>query len=244
MRLAIIDDDKDQIAALLKLLTNYTDTEIVGTAQQGHQGLKLLQEHQADAVFLDVEMPDAFGLDLLSEIPSDCHVILFTAHGHYLVDALRNKAFDFLQKPIVAEELDIIMERLRTEIRESGERQDKEMLYTDEEHFITFSNTEDFCMLRLCDIGVFSFNRATRCWEALVAGRQNPVRLRRNVTSSCILGWSKSFVQVHQSYIVNIDYLAEVSDNICHLLPPFDKIKDVRMGRFYRRKFMARFNNL
>lgn len=244
MKLAIIDDDKDQIASLLKLLKNYPDIEIVGTAQQGNLGLKLLREQQVDAVFLDVEMPDVFGLDLISEIPADCHVILFTAHGQYLVDALRNKAFDFLQKPIVASELDIIITRLRAELSEDGVKQKKEVHHTDNEHFITFSNTEDFCMLRLCDIGVFCFNRSSRCWEALVAGRQYPVRLRRNVTSSCILGWSKSFMQVHQSYIINVSFLAEVSDNICHFLPPFDEIKYVRMGRFFRRKFMARFNSL
>jgi len=244
MKFAIIDDDKDQIAALLKLLTNYPDAEVVGTSQQGHLGLKLLQERQPDAVFLDVEMPDAFGLDLISEISADCHVILFTAHGQYLVDALRNKAFDFLHKPIMTEELDIIMKRLRTELHGYEEKQDKQMPYADEEYLITFSNTKEFRMLRSCDIGVFRFNRAARCWEAFVAGRKNPVRLRRNVNSSCILGWSKSFLQVHQSYIVNVRFLAEVSDNVCHFLPPFDEIKDVRMGRFYRRKFMTHFSNL
>lgn len=244
MRLSIIDDEKSHIKTLQKLLVNHSDVEVVSTSMQGRAGLRQLLELQPDAVFLDVEMPDISGFDLISEIPPECRVIIFTAHGKYSVEALRNKAFDFLAKPIVDSELDIILERLRTDLNENEEKRKTSVLPSSSEHFITFVNTEDFCMLRLCDIGVFCFNRSARCWEAMVAARSNPVKLRRNVKASNILSWCDHFVQVHQSYIVNITYLSEVSDNVCHLLPPFDHITGVRMGRFYRRRFMSRFSNL
>lgn len=244
MRLSIIDDEKNHIKTLQRLLVNHSDVEIVSTSLQGRAGVRQLIELQPDAVFLDVEMPDISGLDLLSEIPPECRVIIFTAHGKYLIEALRNKAFDFLQKPIVDSELDTILDRLRADMNECGEKRETTSQPSDCEHFITFVNTEDFCMLRLCDIGVFCFNRAARCWEAIVAERTHPVKLRRNVKASSILSWCDKFVQVHQSYIVNITYLSEVSDNVCHLLPPFDHITGVRMGRFYRRRFMSRFSNL
>jgi len=241
MRLSIIDDDKNHIKTLRELLTNHSDVEIVSTSLLGHTGLKQLVELQPDAVFLDVEMPDISGIDLMSEIPPECRVIIFTAHGKYSVEALRNKAFDFLKKPILDSELDIILERLRKDIKECEEKREIASRPSNCEHFITFVNTEDFCMLRLCDIGVLCFNQTARCWEAIVAGRTNPVKLRRKVKAFNILSWCDKFVQVHQSYIVNIAYLAEVSDNVCHLLPPFDHITGIKMGRFYRKRFISRF---
>ena len=47
-----------------------------------------------------------------------------------------------------------------------------------------------------------------------------------------------------QRHIININYLMEVSDNLCRLFPPFDKITDVKVGRTFRKLLTEKFNSL
>lgn len=243
MRICIIDDDKNYAQQLANLLESQDDVSLVNISNAGLKGLAMVRELLPDVVFLDVEMPDTSGLNLLTEMPQGTLVVMFTAHGKYMLDALRGHAFDFLHKPVEAEEFEKVMSRLRQELAKApqGERKQQPR---DEEHFISYTTTEDFSVLRLRDIGAFVFNREARSWEAIVADRPQPVRLRRAIKACNILNWSASFVQVHQSYIVNITYLAEVAGSVCHLLPPFDHIEYIHMGRSYRSKFMERYKNL
>ena len=99
----------------------------------------------------------------------------------------------------------------------------------------------DFKLVDKRDIGVFKYNHEGRCWEVVVAGVPAPVRLKRNVKSESLAGLDKQFVQVNQKYIINMDYLIEVVDNVCHFYPPFDNIDYVKVGRFFRKKFIERF---
>ena len=59
-----------------------------------------------------------------------------------------------------------------------------------------------------------------------------------------MLGIDDSFVQVSQKFIININYLLEVCDNICRFYPPFEDIDYVKVGRFFRRKLISRYNAL
>lgn len=51
-------------------------------------------------------------------------------------------------------------------------------------------------------------------------------------------------MQVSQKFIVNINYLLEVRDNICRFYPPFEGIDYVKVGRFFRRKLISRYSSL
>ena len=78
----------------------------------------------------------------------------------------------------------------------------------------------------------------------MAAGCDKPMRLKRNVNKDVLLGIDNSFIQVSQKYIININYLMEVCDNICRFYPRFDNIDYVKVGRFYRRKLIKRFSAL
>lgn len=71
-----------------------------------------------------------------------------------------------------------------------------------------------------------------------------PLRLKRGVSKDVLLGIDDSFVQVSQKFIININYLLEVCDNICRFYPPFEDIDYVKVGRFFRRKLISRYNAL
>jgi len=243
MNIIIIDDEAASIDALVSKLQNYDFIHIQGTAQTGTQGISLLKKTEPDVVFLDVELPDISGLEFLSQMSliqqRPCHVVIYTAHSQYMLSAFRNKAFDFLQKPIDDQELAKILQRCMIEPAPQTDGKPK-----DSERLILLSNTTDFKVVNINDAGLFYYNHEARTWEAVVASRQEPVRLKRSVNKDTLTAIDPRFIQVSQKHIVNINYLLEVSDGVCRFFPPFDKIEDVKVGRLYNKRLLERFNTL
>ena len=113
------------------------------------------------------------------------------------------------------------------------------------EHILLFyTNSVDFRLVRIRDICVFHYDHEARVWTVVAAGCDRPLRLKRGVSKDVLLGIDDSFVQVSQKFIVNINYLLEVRDNICRFYPPFEDIDYVKVGRFFRRKLISRYSSL
>ena len=99
-------------------------------------------------------------------------------------------------------------------------------------------------MIDIRDICAFAYEHELRVWTVVAAGCEKPLRLKRNVNKDTLLALNDSFVQVSQKHIININYLLEVRDNVCHFYPPFEKIESIKVGRFFRRKLVNRYNSL
>lgn len=249
MKAIIVDDEKLAIDALTDRLKAFTDIEIVGTATKAQAGLKMIGELKPDVLFLDVEMPEMSGLDFLEQMDytdSDCDVVMCTAYDDYMLPSFRSNAFDFLLKPVEPKELEIVIQRLlvnREKKRKTTVTGDS-VRKQDEENFLFYTNAIDFRLVRIKDIGIFQYNHELRSWEVIVAGRKEPIKLKRSITNDQILELDRNFGQVNQKYIINIRYLLEVKDNFCRFYPPFDEIDYVKVGRFFCKRFIERFNRL
>ena len=264
MKICIVDDDKVAVKALADKLGAYDGTDLVGVAHNGMDGLKLLGEQRPDLLFLDVELPDISGIEFLERIDGitdgQCRVVMYTAHGRYMLPAFRNKAFDYLMKPIDDAELRSILRRAcidrrpskpmaETQIHPEKTSSALETLNNDgiaqrnDGKYLVYTNTVDFRLIDIRDIGVFTYNHELRVWEVTISGRNEPIRLKRNVSSDMILELNEAFVRVSQKHIINLGYLIEVADNTCHFYPPFDKLENVKVGRFFRKKLIDRFSS-
>lgn len=107
MKIAIIDDEESAQNVLQDLLLQYCPgVIIVGIAANVQEGLNLIEQCSPELLFLDIEMPDGSGFDLLEKIPEiDFKVIFTTAHEKYAVQAFKFSAIDYLLKPIEPEDL-------------------------------------------------------------------------------------------------------------------------------------------
>jgi len=107
MNVVIIDDEADAIRILSIMLSQFCDdVQISGTASSALEGIKLIQHAAPDLVFLDVEMPNGTGFDVLEAIAErNFQVIFTTAHRDYAIKAIKAKAIDYLMKPIDTDEL-------------------------------------------------------------------------------------------------------------------------------------------
>jgi two-component system LytT family response regulator len=98
----IVDDELDAIESVKLLLNeNFPNIEIAGTAQSVTQALEIIPEVLPDIVFLDIEMPDGKGFDVLEHIQNrNFSVIFITAYNQYAIKAFKFSATDYILKPI------------------------------------------------------------------------------------------------------------------------------------------------
>jgi two-component system response regulator LytT len=128
---ALIAEDEqlacDELAYLLK---EFPDVEVVGTAKNGLQALKLIQDLEPDVVFMDVQMPGLDGLGVIRKLQENNvplpYFVLATAYEQYAVEAFRLEALDYLLKPIEKERLALSIERARRIAAEKAKSQPPE----------------------------------------------------------------------------------------------------------------------
>jgi len=114
IRCVIIDDDPFIQDLLKDKLSFFDEIDLVGSAMNGNDGLQLIDDKQPDLVFLDVEMTDMTGFELLSTIEEiNFKTIFITSYGHYAIKAIRFNALDYLLKPIDLQELRNAIKRLK-----------------------------------------------------------------------------------------------------------------------------------
>ena len=250
MKAIIIDDSIAATKALQeKLNATYHDIQVVATATMGNEGLVLVNKFSPELLFLDVELPDMSGIDFLCQMHNNaykwCHVVMYTSYSDYMLPAFRNKAFDFLIKPIEDKDLQAVMERFYTDYVQIHSVNDHyDISNQGNGKLLFYINSVDFCVIFINDIVLFRYNHDQRVWEIVVKGHENVIRLKRQTTKESLLNINSSFVQVHQKYIINIDYLKEVTDNICSFFPPFSELDYVRVGCLYRKRLIDRFTGL
>lgn len=115
MKVIIVDDEQKGRESLLKLLENYcSNVEVAGMAADAAEAGALINTHQPQVVFLDIEMPGGDGFSLLEQFPQrNFKVILTTAFEDYAIKAVKHQAFDYLLKPIDIDELVFALDTAR-----------------------------------------------------------------------------------------------------------------------------------
>ncbi|OEZ60037.1 LytTR family DNA-binding domain-containing protein [Duganella sp. HH105] len=100
MRALIIDDERLARDELRRLLLEHPQVEIVGEAAGVQEGLQQIARLSPELIFLDVQMPDGSGFDLLTALEQPPAVIFTTAYDRYAIRAFDVSALDYLLKPV------------------------------------------------------------------------------------------------------------------------------------------------
>jgi two-component system, LytTR family, response regulator len=98
----IIDDEPDAVDFIASIINEYCPgLEVCGKANNVKEGVNLINEIKPELIFLDVEMPNGTGFDILTHFPEkNFDVIFITAFNHYAIKAIKFSAVDYILKPI------------------------------------------------------------------------------------------------------------------------------------------------
>jgi two-component system, LytTR family, response regulator LytT len=118
----LVDDEKLASEELAYQLKEFPDVEIIATASNGLEAVKLIEDLEPDLVFLDVQMPGLDGMSVIrklrdKKIPLP-HFVMATAYDQYAVEAFRVEALDYLLKPVEKDRLAVAVDRARKAIGE------------------------------------------------------------------------------------------------------------------------------
>jgi len=102
LKTVIVDDERNAVDFIFSIIGEYCpELEVVGKAYDVPEGVNIINEKKPDLVFLDVEMPNGTGFDLLNQFPEkNFDVVFITAFNHYAIKAIKFSAVDYILKPI------------------------------------------------------------------------------------------------------------------------------------------------
>ncbi len=126
MRALVIDDERLARKELINLLSQFEQVEVIGEANNVDDAKEKIENLNPDVVFLDIQMPEKTGFDLLEELDNVPHVIFTTAYDEYALKAFQVNALDYLLKPVDAKRLSEAIERLQKKMQEATESQGDE----------------------------------------------------------------------------------------------------------------------
>lgn len=109
----VIDDEQLARQRIKRLLKEYDEIEIIAEAENGAEGLLLIEQHQPDLIFLDIEMPVLNGFEMLAKLTHQPKVVFTTAYDQYAIKAFEEGSIDYLLKPVELERLDKTIKKLK-----------------------------------------------------------------------------------------------------------------------------------
>lgn len=145
-RTVLVEDERLARRDLARHLAAFPSIEIVGEAATAAEAAIMLTQLRPDLVFLDVQLPDKSGFDLLATLPLGPKIIFVTAFERYALRAFKINALDYLLKPVEHERLAEALQRLEPKVEAAGEANTP--LALDDRYYAAIGNFRGFIAVR------------------------------------------------------------------------------------------------
>lgn len=208
MKALIIDNELPLRNALRLLLENYC-SEITEKAEADgvKTGLEQIKNFAPDIVFLDVEMDDGTGFDLMQQVPNPSFQLIFvTAHNQYAIDAFRFSAIDYLLKPVDPEALQKSVQKAAGQLRSRNLGQQMEVLMQqlkgkpDPDKRIVLRDFDNIYFVRTGDI---LFCEAEGPYTKFYVSGGETILVSKNLKEYESILEPLGFVRTHHSFLAN-----------------------------------------
>ncbi len=212
---AIIVDDEPKSRDVLKTLLNRfcTEVEILDQAGSITEAKELIQKHNPELLFLDIEMPGGNGLQLLeSGATGSAEVIFVTSYAHYAITALRLSAVDYLLKPIEVEELraaiDRVVERKRNKTTSNLNVLRENLNQGTTLQKIAIPGMQDVRFVKVTDI--IRIEGDSNYSFIYIDGGEKIHSSRTLGDFEELLTGQKNFFRTHKTHLVNLDHVVKL----------------------------------
>jgi two-component system LytT family response regulator len=213
----IVDDEESARNILNNLLQVYNnDLEVKALCVDVESAVEAINKHQPDVVFLDIEMPNYSGLELVSFFTDiNFDIIFVTAYNHFAVRAFEVAAFDYLLKPIELSRLDQCIKNL---IEKNNKNKDalnyqilKESLSQKSVQKMVVTHQGNQKAISLSDVIAIEANEA---YTLVLDKNGNKYIISKNLKHfEVLLADNHEFFRVHKSWMVNYHHIIKYSNS-------------------------------
>lgn len=210
----IIDDEENGLISLELLIKEFMpEVKVVATSTDAVKGVELINNFRPDIVFLDINMPNLNGFEVLEKIEfKKFHLIFTTAHSEYALRAIKKQAIDYLLKPVDEDDLRIAVEKVKRKIKENDKIPDAFSLLKEinerSQIKITVPTKSGIDMVSPDEIIYIEADLNNSV--VTVKGDSQLVAYRSLKEYEIILCKQGSdFLRIHNSFIINIKYVTK-----------------------------------
>ncbi len=132
----LVDDERLARKELAKMLQSYKNIEIIDEAENAEEALDKIESLKPDLVFLDINMPEKNGFDLVEELIYLPEIIFVTAYDEFAIKAFEVNALDYLLKPVESERLNEAVNKVTRKIETNRLDKTSEKLTQDSRVFL------------------------------------------------------------------------------------------------------------
>jgi two-component system, LytTR family, response regulator len=216
LKAIVVDDEKPSREVICNYLRDYCeDIQVITTASSVKSAFKAIKKFQPGLVFLDIEMGDGKGFDLLSMFPEiNFKIIFVTAYSEYAIKAFRVNAIDYLLKPVSIDELKVAVEKVKSYNNFKTYSEHIAALikiFSDSKPLqkaITIPHLKGFEVLKVDEIIMCKADGY--CTEFYLIGKRK-VLSTKNLKKYEEFLREDNFIRVHHSFMVNLNHVSGYS---------------------------------
>ncbi|MBB6324533.1 two-component system LytT family response regulator [Algoriphagus iocasae] len=200
----IIDDEPLAASIVQEYLSAYPQFELLEICQDGFQGMKAIQTHQPDLIFLDVQMPKITGFEMLELLDEPPSVIFTTAFDQYALQAFDAKAIDYLLKPFSKARFDQAIGKFLTQ--SPGEVDPSIHQLAEKSNRLVVKVKNEIKIISIKDVSYFEAE------DDYIAIHSKDGKFLKKMTMKALeesLDPSK-FARVHRSFMVNLNEVTQI----------------------------------
>ncbi len=216
IRVLLVDDEPLAREMLREMLQHDPEVQIVGECTNGREAVAAIRALSPDLLFLDVQMPEVGGFELLETLGAGNmpHVIFVTAYDNYAVRAFEVHALDYLLKPFDRERFDISWKRAKTQIKREKNGVDQRILALLEDLKAGSKYLERLVIksggrIYFLETNDIDWIEAEGNYVSVHSGKKAHL-LRETISSLEAQLDPKKFLRIHRSSIVRIDRIQEL----------------------------------
>lgn len=213
IRTIIIDDESKGRQALQNLMMRHCpEIQVVASCGNAKDAIDAIEELRPDLIFLDVEMPDKSGLEMLSDLQEiDFQIIFTTAHSQYAIEAFKHGAIAFLLKPVEVVELRKAVERAKENIHSPTQPIENNLLSNQQAQLrsskLVLSTQEGMYIIPISEI---IYCESDGNYTRFFCEQNISVLISKKLGDYEKLLSSHGFYRIHRQCLVNINHIRRV----------------------------------
>ncbi|MEA5402904.1 LytTR family DNA-binding domain-containing protein [Arcicella sp. DC2W] len=216
LRILIVDDEESTRIIAKTYLADRTDTLLLGECENVSDAKAMIKKNQVDILLLDIKLGNETGFDLLAQFPNfSFKVIFITAYDQYVLKALKVGALDYLLKPIGEDDFHLAIDKVREKLVTIEQYQVAAEHLQHKPQRITINTREGLHILWLEEI---MYCEADGGYTTFFLNDGSKPVVSKPLKEYEILLPETTFLRVHQSFIVNINFIVLFKKENCSII--------------------------